>query len=103
MSEQHLETAGTSVAPPQRLRSQESAPQPQPLPGTTRQRVENRAHVKSGGEEPENDDGTDKTDEEDEEGSVADRDDHEHSSNSNSNDDNANDDNANDDNDDANE
>lgn len=36
-----LEEDGTSIAPPQRLRSQKAASPPQPLPGT-RERVENR-------------------------------------------------------------
>jgi hypothetical protein len=43
-SEQQLEDDGTSVAPPQRLRSQ-TALQPQPLSGSSRQRVEIRATV----------------------------------------------------------
>ena len=44
-SEQLLEDEGTSVAPPQRLRSHTAVSQTQPLPGSSRQRVENRTNV----------------------------------------------------------
>ena len=44
-SEQLLEDEGTSVAPPQRLRSHTAVSQTQPLPGSSQQRVENRTNV----------------------------------------------------------
>ena len=60
-SEQQLEDDSTSVAPPQRLRSQ-TAPQPQPLSGSSRQRVENRTAADDESESIDEDE----TDEEDE-------------------------------------
>ena len=44
-SEQLLEDEGTSVAPPQHLRSHIAISQTQPLPGSSQQRVENRTNV----------------------------------------------------------
>ena len=80
-SEQRMETV--SVAPPKRLRSQAAAPQLEPLPGTTRQRIENRTHVKTTGDETESNE--DETDEDDEDESVTDENDEDHSSNSHGN------------------
>ena len=61
-SEQQLEDDGTSVSPPQHLRSQ-TVPQPQPLSGSSRQRVELQTAVTADESESIDEDETDENDE----------------------------------------
>ena len=61
-SEQQLEDDGTSVAPPQCLRSQ-TVPQPQPLSGSSRQRVELQTVVTADESESIDEDKMDENDE----------------------------------------
>lgn len=77
-SEQKLEDDGTTVAPPQRLRSHAAASQPLPLLGSTRQRLENRTEVENADDETESSENED-----DEQGSENDENDDDDSNGSN--------------------